>query len=45
MKLSSENLRLLVPILSLLLLLAGGDKSSQAKDIQLAIRLAREFEE
>jgi putative addiction module killer protein len=29
----------------LLLLLAGGDKSSQAKDIQLAIRLAREFKE
>lgn len=29
----------------LLLLLAGGAKSSQAKDIQLAIRLAREFQE
>ena len=29
----------------LLLLLNGGDKSSQAKDIQLAIRLAREFKE
>ncbi len=29
----------------LLLLLAGGDKSSQAKDIRLAIRLAGEFEE
>ena len=29
----------------LLLLLAGGDKSSQAKDIQLAIRLAKEFKE
>jgi putative addiction module killer protein len=29
----------------LLLLLAGGDKSSQAKDIQLAIRVAREFKE
>lgn len=29
----------------LLLLLAGGDKSTQAKDIQLAIRLAREFKE
>lgn len=28
----------------LLLLLAGGDKSSQTKDIQLAIRLARTFE-
>ena len=29
----------------LLLLLAGGDKSSQAKDIQLAIRLAKNFKE
>lgn len=29
----------------LLLLLAGGDKSSQSRDIQLAIRLAREFKE
>lgn len=29
----------------LLLLLAGGAKSSQAKDIQLAIRLARELQE
>lgn len=29
----------------LLLLLAGGDKSSQSKDIDLAIRLARNFEE
>jgi putative addiction module killer protein len=29
----------------LLLLLAGGDKSSQAKDIQLAIKLARNFKE
>ncbi len=29
----------------LLLLLAGGDKSSQSKDIQLAIKLARNFEE
>jgi putative addiction module killer protein len=29
----------------LLLLLAGGDKSSLAKDIQAAIRLAREFKE
>jgi putative addiction module killer protein len=29
----------------LLLLLAGGDKSSQSKDIELAIRLARNFEE
>lgn len=27
----------------LLLLLAGGDKSSQSKDIDLAIRLARNF--
>jgi putative addiction module killer protein len=29
----------------LLLLLAGGEKSSQAKDIQLAIKLARNFKE
>ena len=29
----------------LLLLLAGGDKSSQAKDIQLSTRLAKEFKE
>ena len=29
----------------LLLLFAGGDKSSQSKDIDLAIRLARNFEE
>ncbi|MBE7417203.1 MAG: type II toxin-antitoxin system RelE/ParE family toxin [Ideonella sp.] len=29
----------------LLLLLAGGDKASQTKDIRLAIRLAREFME
>jgi len=29
----------------LLLLLAGGDKSSQSKDIPLAIRLARELKE
>lgn len=29
----------------LLLLLVGGDKSSQSKDIQLAIKLARNFEE
>ena len=29
----------------LLLLLAGGDKASQTKDIQLAIRLAKEFKE
>lgn len=29
----------------LLLLLAGGDKSSQAKDIQLAIKLARNIKE
>ena len=29
----------------LLLLLAGGDKSSQSKDIQLAIKLARSFKE
>jgi hypothetical protein len=27
----------------LLLLLVGGDKSSQSKDIQLAIKLARSF--
>lgn len=29
----------------LLLLLAGGDKASQARDIQLAIRLAKKFKE
>ncbi len=29
----------------LLLLLAGGDKSTQQKDIQLAIKLARNFQE
>jgi putative addiction module killer protein len=29
----------------LLLLLAGGDKFSQAKDIQLAIKLAKNFKE
>lgn len=29
----------------LLLLLAGGDKSSQSKDIRLAIKLARNFKE
>lgn len=29
----------------LLLLLAGGDKSSQSKDIPLAIKLARNFKE
>jgi len=29
----------------LLLLLAGGDKSSQSKDIATAIRLARAYEE
>ena len=29
----------------LLLLLAGGDKSSQSKDIQLALQLAKNFEE
>lgn len=29
----------------LLLLLAGGDKPSQTKDIRLAIRLAQEFKE
>ena len=29
----------------LILLLAGGDKSSQRKDIQLALSLARNFEE
>lgn len=29
----------------LLLLLAGGDKSSQSKDIQLAIKLARSLKE
>jgi putative addiction module killer protein len=29
----------------LLLLLVGGDKSSQQKDIQLAIKLARNFKE
>lgn len=29
----------------LLLLLAGGDKSSQSKDIRLAIRLARQIKE
>ncbi len=29
----------------LLLLLAGGDKSSQSKDIQLALKLASRFEE
>jgi putative addiction module killer protein len=29
----------------LLLLLAGGDKSTQQKDIQLAIKLAKNFKE
>jgi len=29
----------------LLLLLAGGDKSSQSKDIELALALARTFQE
>jgi putative addiction module killer protein len=29
----------------LLLLLAGGDKSTQQKDVQLAIRLAKSFKE
>jgi putative addiction module killer protein len=29
----------------LLLLLVGGDKSSQSKDIQLAIKLAKNFQE
>ena len=29
----------------LLLLLAGGDKSSQSKDIQLAVKLAKNFKE
>ena len=29
----------------LLLLLAGGEKSSQSRDIQLAIQLAKEFKE
>ena len=29
----------------LLLLLAGGDKSSQSKDIELAIKLAQNFRE
>lgn len=29
----------------LMLLLAGGDKASQEKDIQLAIQLARDFKE
>ena len=29
----------------LLLLLAGGDKSTQQKDIQLAIKLAKSFKE
>ena len=29
----------------LLLLLAGGDKSTQQKDIQLALKLARNFQE
>jgi len=29
----------------LLLLLAGGDKSTQQKDIQLAIKLAKNFQE
>ena len=29
----------------LLLLLAGGDKSSQSKDIELALALARSFQE
>lgn len=30
---------------ALIILLAGGDKSSQAKDIKLALRLARSFSE
>lgn len=29
----------------LLILLAGGDKSTQAKDIQLAVKLAKNFKE
>jgi putative addiction module killer protein len=30
---------------ALIILLAGGDKSSQAKDIKVALRLARDLEE
>lgn len=30
---------------ALIILLAGGDKSSQAKDIRVALRLARDLEE